>query len=127
LTEQRKRFELLILDELRKMNEKLDEMIKIEEGILRGLHENRKPTEESLKSEGALDVMTLLTLPGNLRKTAMVMCKLTEATAQDVARETGRKRAVESALLNELASMGYLAKKRQGRRMYFVLKEGARG
>ena len=125
MTEQRRRFELLILDELRKMNEKLDRMIKINEGILRGLLENRIPVEEPIKFEGALDVMTLLTLPGNLRKTAMVMCKLTEATAQDVASETGRKRAVESALLNELASMGYLAKTRQGRRMYFVLKEGA--
>jgi hypothetical protein len=121
LTEQRRRFELLILDELRKMNEKLDRMIKINEGIPRGLLENRIPVEEPFKLEGALDVMTLLTLPDNLRKTALVMCKLSEATAQEVAGETGRKRAVESALLNELATMGYLAKKRKGRKIYFVL------
>ena len=100
MTEQRRRFELLILDELRKMNEKLDRMIKIDEGIMRGLLENRIPVEEPVNLEGALDTMTLLTLPDNLRKTALAMCKLSEATAQDVAGETGRKRAVESALLN---------------------------
>lgn len=122
MTEHRRRFELLILDELRKMNEKLDRMIKIDEGILRGLAENRVPVEEPIKFEGALDVMTLLTLPDNLRKTAVVMCKLSEATAQDVAGETGRKRAVESALLNELATMGYLAKYRKGRKIYFALR-----
>lgn len=122
MTEQRRRFELLILDELRKMNEKLDRMIKIDEEILRGLLENRMPVEEPIKFEKNLDAMTLLTLPDNLRKTALVMCKLGEATAQDVAGETGRKRAVESALLNELAAMGYLAKKRKGRKIYFVLR-----
>ncbi len=122
MTEQRRRFELLILDELRKMNEKLDRMIKIDEEILRGLLGNRMPVERPIKFEKDLDVMTLLTLPDNLRKTALVMCKLSEATAQDVASETGRKRAVESALLNELATMGYLAKKRKGRKIYFVLR-----
>jgi len=122
LTEQRRRFELLILDELRKMNEKLDRMIKINEGILRGSLENRIPVEEPIKLEGALDAMTLLTLPDNLRKTALVMCKLSEATAQDVAGETGRKRAVESALLNELARMGHLAKYRKGRKIYFAMR-----
>ena len=122
MTEQRKRSELLILDELRKLNEKLDEIMKVEEGILRGLHEERKLTEEAVKFEGALDVMTLLTLPNNVRKTAMVICKVGEATAQEVAGETGRKRAVESALLNDLARMGYLAKYRKGRKIYFVLR-----
>ena len=122
MTEQRRRFELLILDELRKMNEKLDRMIKIDEGILRGLAEYRMPVEEPVNLEGALDTMTLLTLPDNLRKTALVMCRLSEATAQDVAGETGRKRAVESALLNELVTMGHLAKKRKGRKIYFALR-----
>lgn len=122
MTVQRKRFEILILDELRKMNEKLDEVIKTNKEVLQEIRRGRKFINESIKLEGSLDVMTLLSLPDNLRKTAMVMCKLNEATAQDVARETGRKRAVESYLLNQLTRMGHLDKKRKGRKVYFILK-----
>lgn len=122
MTDQRERVELLILDELRKMNEKLDEILKNDEEILRRIRGNRVPTEESIEFEGALDVMTLLSLPDNLRKTAIVLSKLSEATAQDVAAETGRKRAVESALLNELTRMGHLHKHRKGRKVYFIVK-----
>ena len=122
MTDQRERFELLVLDELRKMNAKLDEIIKNDGVILRQIHGSRKPTEEPVKFEGALDVMTLLSLPDNLRKTAMVMSRLSEATAQDVARETERKRAVESALLNQLTRMGHLYKQRRGRKVYFIVE-----
>jgi len=122
MTERKKRFDLLVLDELRKMNEKLDEIVKVDEEILRQIHGDRKFTEEPIKFKGALDVMTLLSLPDNLRKTAMVMCKLGEATAPDIARETGRERAVESDLLNQLTRMGHLYKKRKGRKVYFTLK-----
>jgi len=122
LTEQRKSFELFIADELRKMSEKLDEIIRMDEKILGEIRGNRKFIRESIKLEGALDVMTLLSLPDNLRKTAMIMCKLTEATANDVAKESGRRRAVESDLLNQLTRMGYLDKKRKGRKAYFTLR-----
>ncbi len=104
------------------MSEKLGEIIKIHEEILQEIRSGRKFTEETIKFEGALDVMTLLSLPDNLKKTAMVMCKLGKATADEVAKETGRERAVESALLNQLTRMGYLYNKRDGRKVYFTLK-----
>lgn len=122
MTEQKKKFELSVLDELRRMNEKLDEMIRTDEEILREIRANRTRTVNPINFEGTLDVMTLLSLPDNLRKTAMVMCRLNEATASDVARETERERAVESALLNQLTRLGHLDKKRKGRKVYFTLK-----
>jgi len=66
-----------------------------------------------------LDVMSLLSLPDHLRKTATVLCDLGEATAEEVAERTGRARAVESSYLNQLVRMGYLKKERRGRRVLF--------
>jgi predicted transcriptional regulator len=72
-----------------------------------------------------LDVMTLLSLPDHLRKTAITICKLEQATAEEVAEQTKRARAVESSYLNQLVLMGYLKKERRGRKAYFyVEKEG---
>jgi ribosomal protein S19E (S16A) len=42
--------------------------------------------------------------------------------AEDVAKETGRARAIESAYLNQLARMGYVKKGREGRRVYFSVE-----
>jgi len=44
------------------------------------------------------------------------------AQASDIAKVTGRNRAVESALLNELVGRGLLKKERNGRRCVFSLK-----
>ncbi len=72
-----------------------------------------------------LDVMTLLSLPDHLRKTAITLCKLEQATAEEVAEQTRRARAVESSYLNQLVMMGYLKKERRGRKAYFYVdKEG---
>jgi len=69
--------------------------------------------------------MTLLSLPDHLRKTAITICKLGRATADEVAEQTKRARAVESAYLNQLVLMGYLKKERVGRKAYFyVEREG---
>ena len=108
-----------IVSELKSINEKLDRIIDVLERLSGSytLMERR-----NLKFGRVLDVLTLLSLPDNLRKTAMAMCKLNEATADQIAEETGRKRAVESSLLNQLARMGYLRKKRVGRKVYFYLK-----
>ena len=57
-----------------------------------------------------LDVMTLLSLPDHLRKTAVSLCKLEKATADEVAEQTKRARAVESGYLNQLVIMGYYEK-----------------
>ena len=83
----------------------------------------RKPSPPRLEVEGqALDVMTLLSLPDHLRKSALAMIKLKRAMAEEVARETGRARAIESAYLNQLVRMGYLERAREGKRVYFKLK-----
>ena len=69
----------------------------------------------------ALDVMTLLSLPDHLRKTAVTLCKLEKATADEVAGQTKRARAVESGYLNQLVVMGYMKKEREGRKAYFFV------
>jgi len=67
----------------------------------------------------SLDVMTLLSLPDHLRKTATVVSSLGVATAEEIAEGTSRARAVESGYLNQLVRMGYLKKEREGRRVLF--------
>jgi hypothetical protein len=74
---------------------------------------------------GALDIVTLLSLPDHLRKTAMTLIKLGRAMAEDVAKETGRARAIESAYLNQLARMEYVRRERVGKRVYFSVEENA--
>lgn len=82
-----------------------------------------KPPPKLLEVEGqALDVMTLLGLPDHLRKSALAMIKLKRAMAEEVAKQTGRARAIESAYLNQLVRMGYLERSREGKRVYFKLR-----
>jgi predicted transcriptional regulator len=95
------------LDEL---NEKMDVIIEIQRH-----HQAKIPSIP----DGTLDVMTLLSLPDHLRKTAITLCRLGEATADDIAEQTRRARAVESGYLNQLVLMGYLKKERRGRKAYF--------
>jgi len=82
--------------------------------------------EKAAKSQipcEALDVMTLLSLPDHLRKTAVTICALRSATAADVARETGRARAVESNYLNQLVTMKYIQRERKGKKVYFYVSK----
>jgi DNA-binding transcriptional ArsR family regulator len=118
-----------LVDELNRTNEKLDSMIelnvkilKIQEELLQGVSNKRYPVEE-LRLEP--DVMSLLSLPMSLRKTIMVLYKLEKATAEDLAKETKRLRAVESASANQLVRMGYVRKRREGREVYFYLESPA--
>ncbi len=71
--------------------------------------------------DASLDVMTLLSMPDHLRKTAMSICRCARATAEEIAAQTKRARAVESAYLNQLVIMGYLKKERKGRKAYFYI------
>jgi response regulator of citrate/malate metabolism len=105
-----------IREHLEKLNEKIDVMIEIQKHGQRELPENLPE---------ALDVMTLLSLPDHLRKTAVTLCKLDKATADEVADQTKRARAVESGYLNQLVVMGYLKKERQGRKAYFYVDKEA--
>jgi hypothetical protein len=71
--------------------------------------------------DAPLDVMTLLSMPDHLRKTAMMVCRLGRTTADEVAGQTKRARAQESAYLNLLVIMGHVKKERCGRKAYFFL------
>ncbi len=104
-----------IRESLDKLNEKIDVVIEIQ----------RHGQRNSESIPDVLDVMTLLSLPDHLRKTAVTLCKLGQATADEVAEQTKRARAVESGYLNQLVLMGYVKKERKGRKAYFyVEKEG---
>ena len=105
-----------IRENLEQLNEKIDVMIEIQK------HDQRE-IPDSLPE--ALDVMTLLSLPDHLRKTAVALCKLEEATADEVAEQTKRARAVESGYLNQLVIMGYMKKERRGRKAYFFVNKEA--
>ena len=101
-----------IRENLEQLNEKIDVMIEIQKHDKRGIPENLPE---------ALDVMTLLSLPDHLRKTAITLCKLEKATANEVSEQTKRARAVESGYLNQLVIMGYMKKERQSRKAYFFV------
>jgi hypothetical protein len=102
-----------IKESLDRLNEKIEVMIEIQK------HEQHTPNQESVPD--VLDVMTLLSLPDHLRKTAVTLCKLDQATADEVADQTKRARAVESGYLNQLVLMGYVKKERRGRKAYFYV------
>ena len=105
-----------IKESLDKLNEKMEVIIELQK---------QEPKNIPEQLPDALDVMTLLSLPDHLRKTAITICKLGRATADEVAEQTKRARAVESAYLNQLVLMGYLKKERVGRKAYFyVEREG---
>lgn len=59
-------------------------------------------------------------LPDNIRKTALALLRLGEATAEDIAKITGRKRSTESYYLNLMAEMKLVKKKKVGRKIYFM-------
>ena len=104
-----------IKESLDRLNEKMDVFIEIQK------HNPRSDLDQSIPD--VLDVMTLLSLPDHLRKTAVALCKLGQATADEVAEQTKRARAVESGYLNQLMLMGYVKKERKGRKAYFYVEK----
>jgi len=108
-----------IRENLEKLNEKMEIMIELQKHGRRDM--------QTIPQEAPLDVMTLLSMPDHLRKTAMTVCRLGRATADEVAQQTRRARAVESAYLNQLVIMGYLKKERKGRKAYFYVEKESRG
>jgi uncharacterized protein (DUF1015 family) len=103
-----------IRENLEKLNEKVEIMIELQK-------HDRKEVQPTL-TDAPLDVMTLLSMPDHLRKTAMTICRLGRATANETADQTKRARAVESAYLNQLVIMGHLKKERNGRKAYFFVE-----
>ncbi|UCH32797.1 MAG: transcriptional regulator [Candidatus Bathyarchaeota archaeon] len=104
-----------IKESLDRLNEKMEVFIEIQKGKKQDFVMQDLPE--------ALDVMTLLSLPDHLRKTAVTICKLGRATAEEVSEHTKRARAVESGYLNQLVLMGYLKKERKGRKAYFFVEK----
>lgn len=113
-----------MVDRLDMIYSKLLEVAEMQREIAERLVERSARTSVELGAEApkALDVLSLLKLPDHLRRTAMALDKLGEGTAGDVAKMTGRERAVESAYLNQLARMGYVGKKRMGRKVVFTVR-----
>lgn len=101
-----------IRENLEKLNEKMEVMIELQK-------HGRKDFQPL--PDAPLDVMTLLSMPDHLRKTAMTVCRLGRATAQEISEQTHRARAVESGYLNQLVVMGHLTKERVGRKAYFYV------
>jgi hypothetical protein len=108
-----------IKDSLERLNEKMEVIIELQK------HENKNLVPPL--TDAPLDVMTLLSMPDHLRKTAMTLCRLGRATADEIAQQTHRARAVESAYLNQLVIMGYLKKERKGRKAYFYIERNGQG
>jgi len=102
-----------IRESVDRLNEKIDIVIEIQ----------RHGQRNSETIPDVLDVMTLLSLPDHLRKTAVTLCKIGQATADEVAGQTKRARAVESGYLNQLVLMGYVKKERRGRKAYFYVEK----
>ncbi len=107
-----------IRESLERLNEKIEVMIELQ---------RRGKDDFQPLSDAPLDVMTLLSMPDHLRKTAMTVCRLGRATAEDVAEQTRRARAVESGYLNQLVVMGHLKKERVGRKAYFFVEKEDQG
>ena len=108
------------------INKKLDRIIELLEKLVQRVPQTLRSiadVEDALKT-GILDVVTLLSVPDHLRKTLIALAKLGgEATSEEVAKHTGRARAVESAYLNQLATLGYVIKRRKGRKVYFIIPQ----
>jgi hypothetical protein len=107
---------------LEKLNDKVEIMIEIQKS---GTNISNSQKASLSLPEASLDVMTLLSMPDHLRKTAMSICRCSRATAEEIAEQTKRARAVESAYLNQLVTMGYLKKERKGRKAYFFIDKEA--
>lgn len=108
-----------IKENLERLNEKMEVIIELQK-------HDQKDLSQPI-SDAPLDVMTLLSMPDHLRKTAMTVCRSGRATADEIAQQTHRARAVESAYLNQLVLMGYLKKQRKGRKAYFYADKETEG
>ncbi len=109
-----------IEESLEKLNEKMEVIIEIQK------NSDVNQSRTTMLPDASLDVMTLLSMPDHLRKTAMTICRCGRATAEEISVTTTRARAVESAYLNQLVIMGYLKKERKGRKAYFFVDPEAR-
>ena len=76
---------------------------------------------DSSNEKKHLDALTILSLPDNLRKTAMAIHKRKRATAGMISDITGREKAVEYNCLNQLVDMGFLNTQQENDEVYFII------
>ena len=110
---------------LTQINEKLENLLAINRQLLKineALLQKKSSVTPSAEFKLEPDAMAILNLPVTLRKTILVLYRLEKATADELAKETKRLRAVESAAANQLVRMGYINKKRNGRDVYFYIE-----
>ena len=107
-----------LIDEVHQINQKLGKVLNTQEYFLQKLA--KKESDKTIKLDP--DMLTLFSLPSALRKTVIALYKMEKATADDLSNETKRLRAVESASANQLVRMGFVSKKREGRKVYFYIK-----
>jgi ArsR family transcriptional regulator, lead/cadmium/zinc/bismuth-responsive transcriptional repressor len=116
---------VLVIQALNSINEKLETILDLNTKLLKtneALLERAGKKDLLSEFRKEPDAMAILNLPIALRKTIIVLYKLEKATADDLALETKRLRAVESAAANELVRMGFIKKKREGREVYFFIE-----
>ena len=114
-----------LVGEVHKLNQKFDSVVEFGGKLLKVQEEFLLKTTRQKHADVPFqlepDMVTLFSLPSALRKTVIALYKLGEATAEDLARETQRLRAVESSAANQLVRMGFLTKRREGRKVYFYI------
>jgi len=114
----------MIMKRLDELTSKVDSILEMNKEILCFLNARRSI---NVHRDLPPDVMSLLSLPGSLRRTVLAVYKLGEATAEELSEETGRMRAVECSYANQLVRMGYLNKKRRGRKVVFYIENNFSG
>ena len=116
-----------LLRHVRMFHEEMRNIVENQVKILAILSEilSRIESNQSRADVGSdvMDVMGLILLPDHLRKTVVALTRYGEATADDVARITGRARPLESSYLNQLVRMKHLMKRKRGRKVYFSIRE----
>ena len=117
-----------INENLRKMNEKIDILIEIQEKSAASI--SRVPGIPRTDLLKPIDSIDLLNLPDRLRKIAQIMVMRNRAAADEIAKEIKSTRESASERLNELVTLGYLAKERgkkqnneNARKTYFYTLE----
>lgn len=101
-----------ISENLERITEKMEAMIEMQS-------QGRRDFQPTIATP--VDPAILLSLPDYLRKTFTEVCKRNNMSATEVAQQTKRARAVESSYLNRLVVMGYVKKKRNGRKTLFYI------
>ncbi len=111
---------LEIRETLRRLDNRIDDLVNTQYASpQRAEADALLPGKAEVDGMSSTDIYTLLSLPDHLRKTVIALRGRGEATAAEIAKETGRARAVESGYLNQLYTMRYVKKKRKGRSVHF--------